>query len=286
MRSDDPRRRSYRLYIVLLSLSVVLSALPGQASDLTGFLPEEGTGNLALSYTDESYDEFWRGTEKVPTPGVLGEISTTSTSLWFNWGLTNRLALIVDAAHVDVDSDGTAGMADSGPQNLTAFLAYRLWSGESGATRHSLVGAVGARTPLESYVANAPVARGDETTDGLLRLVYLLQHGRFYWSQQLGYDLRSDDAPDGLPIYTEVGFSAGRLTWIGWHSLYFADGGTDIGEAGFTFPSNQEEYQRLGAKVVCRFTDSWSGFAGAFDTLDGRNSGVASGGSVGLIHHF
>lgn len=284
MRSDDPRRRVPLLLTVPLSLC--LAALPSLASDLTGFLPEEGTGHLAVSFTDESYDEFWRGTEKRPTPGVLGEISTASTSVWFNWGLTDRLALVVDAAHVDVDSDGTAGMADSGLQNLTAFLAYRLWSRDDGATRHSLVGALGARTPLESYVANAPVARGDETTDGLVRLVYLLQHGRFYWSQQLGFDLRSDDAPDGLPIYTEVGYTAGRLTWIGWHSLYLADGGTDIGEAGFTFPGNQEEYQRLGAKLVCRFTDGWSGFAGAFDTLDGRNSGVATGWSVGIIRHF
>ena len=276
-------------FCILFAATVLLTALgtPTFATDLTGFLPEAGTGNLALSYTDESYDEFWRGTEKRPTPPPLGEISTASTSLWFNWGLTERLALMVDAAHVDVDSTGTGGLVDSGLQNLTAFLAYRLWSGSgSGDTRHSLVGAIGARTPLESYVADAPVARGDETTDGMLRLVYLLQHGKFYWSQQLGYDLRSDDAPDGLPIYTEIGYSTGRLTWIGWHSLYLADSGTDIGDPGFTFPSNQEETQRLGAKLVLRFNDHWSIFGGGFDTLDGRNSGDASGWSFGLIHHF
>lgn len=284
----SPRTFPTTLATMALLVSLLFwGGAAAQASDLSGFLPEAGTGNLALSYTDESYDEFWRGTEKRPTPGVLGEITTRSTSLWFNWGLTDRLALIVDAALVDVDSTGTAGMEDSGPQNLTAFLAYRLWSHEgSGSTRHSLMGAVGGRTPLESYVANAPVARGDDTTDALFRLVYLVQNGGFYWSQQIGYDLRSDDAPDGLPLYTEVGYNTGRLTWIGWHSLYLADSGTDIGEAGFTFPSNQEEYQRLGAKVVVGFADSWSGFVGAFDTLDGRNSGDASGWSIGLIHHF
>jgi hypothetical protein len=280
---NHSRKNPIRILLATCWLTLAPAALAG---DLTGFLPAAGTGNLAISYTDESYDEFYRGTEKVSTPGVLGEITTRSTSLWFNWGLTDRLALVVDAAVVNVDSDGTGGLEDSGPQNLTAQLAYRLWSRSDGATRHSLVGAVGVQTPLEGYVANAPVARGDNTTDGLLRLVYLLQHDSFYWSQQVGYDLRDGDAPDGVPIYTELGWSTGRLTWILWHSLYIADSGTDIGQPGFTFPSNQEEFQRLGAKAVARFGDRWSGFVGVFDTIDGRNSGDASGASIGLIFHF
>lgn len=280
-------RRFPPLFVLFaVAFGLVLPGAPATATDLTGFLPDEGEGALALGYTDESYDEFWRGTEKRPTPGFLGEISTASTSLWLTWGFSDDLALFVDAAYVDVDSDGTFGLEDSGPQNLSALLAYRLWKRSDGPSRHSLVAAAGARTPLESYVADAPVARGDETTDALLRLVYLLQHGRFYWSQQVGFDLRGDDAPDGVPLYTEVGWNAGRLTWIGWHSLYLADGGTDIGEAGFSFPSNQEDFQRLGAKVVLGFDSRWSAFVGGFVTLDGRNTGDASGWSLGLIRRF
>ena len=137
-----------------------------------------------------------------------------------------------------------------------------------------------------SYEANAPVARGDDTTDGLLRLVYLLRSGRFYWSQQVGLDIRGGDAPDGFPIYTEVGYSFGRVTGIGFYSLYLADGGTDIGDPGFTFPSNQEEYERLGAKLAVDTPSPWSLFAGAFTTLDGRNVGNTDGLFFGAIVHF
>lgn len=268
-------------------LLLFLASAPLAATDLTGFLPAKGHGTIAVGYTNESYDEFFRGTEKVSTPGFLGEVTTTSFSYWMNYGFTDRLALIVNAAYVDADSDGTAGMSDSGPQNLAVLLAMRLWESTSGSgTSHSLVGAIGGSTPLESYTADAPVARGDNSTDALLRLVYLLHKGSFYWSQEVGYDFRSDEAPDSIPLYTELGLSTGHWTWIVWYSQYMAQSGTDIGQPGFTFPSNKENLQRLGAKAVVTFPNGWGGFGGVFSTLDGRNTGYASGLSVGLLRSF
>jgi hypothetical protein len=283
------RRPVYRFVFVGLLLAVLLD-LPAQASDLTGFLPTAGHGTVAFSYTSESYDHFWVGTTKVQEP-ALGEISTDSASLWLSWGLSDRLALIADVAHVDAEADGPAALSDSGLQDASVILAGRLWSRRHGNVEHSLVGGIGVRTALESYEANSPVARGDETTDGLLRIVYLLRSGRFYWSQQLGFDVRSDDAPNGIPLYTEVGWSTDRLTWIATYSRLIADGGTDIGDPGFTFPSNREEYSRLGAKLIGHLgthpgDSRWSLFAGGFVTLDGRNVGDASGFSAGVIRTF
>jgi len=203
-----------------------------------------------------------------------------------NWGFSDRLALVADLAHVDAQAGGTSGMEDGGLQDASLLLLRRLAGTERAGVSHELVGALGLRTSLASYEANAPVARGDDTTDGLLRLVYLLRSGPFYWSQQVGFDLRSDDAPDGFPIYTEVGYGLGRFTAIGFYSLYLADGGTDIGESGFTFPSNQEEYERVGAKLLADIDSRWAVFAGGFTTLDGRNVGNADGLFFGAIFHF
>jgi len=275
----------FKVWPLLLFLFLV--SAPLAAADLTGFLPAKGHGTVAVGYTNESYDEFFRGTEKVPLPGPLGEISTTSYSFWMNYGLTDRLALIVNAAYVEAEADGPSGLSDSGPQDLAVLLAMRLWESTSGSgTSHSLVGAIGGSTPTESYTADSPVARGDKSTDALLRLVYLLHKGSFYWSQQVGYDLRSDDPPNGIPLYTELGLSTGHWTWIVWYSQYLAQSGTDIGDPGFTFPSNQEDLQRLGAKAVVTFPNGWGGVVGAFTTLDGRNTGYATGLSVGLLRQF
>lgn len=267
---------------VLLSAALGLAlSIPAAATNLNGFMPGQGRGNLALSYTAESYDHFWVGDLEVSDPGV-GEVETDSLSGWFQWGFTDNLALVVDAAYVDVSSDGLGGFADSGLQDASVLLKQRFLS--SGP--HSLVGGLGVRTAISDYEANLPVDLGDNTTDALLRLVYQAEVGSFYFSQQVGYDLRSDDAPDGFPFYTELGYTFGPATLTLFYFNLVADGGTDIGDSGFTFPSNQDETTRLGLKVYSRINERFGlGLAG-FDTLDGRNSGETSGYSGSLLINF
>ena len=65
-----------------------------------------------------------------------------------------------------------------------------------------------------------------------------------------------------------------------------ANGGTDIGDSGFTFPSNQEEFQRVGLRVFGRFNDRFGLSGSYFTTLDGRNSAETEGFSVGTVFGF
>ncbi|MDX1997176.1 MAG: hypothetical protein SF066_05605 [Thermoanaerobaculia bacterium] len=262
-------------------LALLLSALPATAFDLNGFLPAAGEGQVALSVTAEGYDQFWVGETKVSDPGV-GEVELTSQSLWFQYGLAERFALVGSVAHVDADSDGLAGFGEQDLQDLAVLLEMRLL--ESGP--HSVVEAAGVRTPLGDYEDDLPVDVGDGTTDALLRLVYLLRAGGFYFSQQVGHDLRGGDAPNGWPLFTEIGYTFGRVTVNGFLSWQITDDGTDIGDPGFTFPSNREEYQRVGAKVYARVSERFGLSLVAFDTLDGRNTGETSGFSAGLSLRF
>ncbi len=107
-----------------------------------------------------------------------------------------------------------------------------------------------------------------------------------YASQQVGFDSRGDDVPDSFPLYTEAGYTFGRVTGSLFYSRLIADGGTDIGDPGFTFPSNQEEYSRAGGKVYVRVGPRVGASASAFTTLDGRNTGDTTGGSLGLVLRF
>lgn len=252
-------------------------AVPARAFDINGFMPAQGQGDLALSYTAEGYDSFWAGETKVSDPGV-GEVETDSLAVWFQWGFTDNFALVANLPYVDVTSDGLGGFEDSGLQDLSVLAKFRFFS--SGP--HNLVAAAGFRTAAQDYEANLPVDLGDNTDDALLRLVYHFQTSGFYFSQQVGYDVRGGDAPDGFPLYTELGYTAGRLTYTGFYSRLIADGGTDIGDPGFTFPSNQEEYSRVGGKIYVRVTDRFGLTGLFFTTLDGRNTGETDGFSVGV----
>lgn len=267
--------------ITIGALLLALAPWPAGAFDVNGFMPEAGRGDLAVSYTAESYDEFWVGDTRVSDPGV-GEVETDSLAVWFQWGFTDNFALVANLPYVDTTSDGLGGFEDSGLQDLSVMLKYRFLS--SGP--HNLVGGVGVRTAASDYEANLPVDLGDNTTDTLLRLVYQFQRETFYFSQQVGYDLRSDDAPDGIPLYTELGATFGRVTYSGFYSRLIADDGFDIGDPGFTFPGLQEEYSRAGLKVYGRITGR-VGLSGLyFTTLDGRNTGDTSGFSIGANFGF
>ena len=266
-----------------LMAAVMLATGTCAAADLNGFLRDKGKWDVALSYTSESYSQFWLGTTKVDVPNN-GDVDTGSYSLWFAYGLTDRWTLTGDIPYVDAESDGF-DMEQSALQDLTMLGEYRFATIGS-STRNDFIGAVGFRTHASNYDPNLPVDVGDGTSDALFRFVYQLQIRSFYFSQQVGYDLRNEDAPNGFPLYTEVGFWHGPVTYIATFSMLKAHGGTDIGDPGFTFPSNQEEYQKLGAKIFGRVTPHF-GLSGAyFTTLDGRNTGDSSGYSVGLVYTY
>jgi hypothetical protein len=280
------RWRRDRTIRAAAGLALALLAAPAvPAMDLNGFLREKGKGDVSVSYTGESYDQFYMGSTKIDPPPGLGEVETKTISVWAAYGLTDRITLFGTLPYVDTEGDGTAGFAEKDLQDVTVLGAYRIAS--LGRSVHSeFVAGLGVRTPASDYEANLPVSVGDGTTDALLRFVYQLRKGRFYFSQQVGYDIRNKDAPDGLPLYTEVGYTFGRVTVNGAFSKLVADDGTDIGDPGFTFPGNREEYERGWVKAYIRLNPRFGLSVSAFTTFDGRNTGDSTGGSIGLNVSF
>lgn len=283
-RRDIRRGRSAPAALFALS-TLVLLAPAASALDLNGFLPAAGEGAVAISYSAESYDEFWAGETRTSAP-PLGEVETTSVNLWLRWGFTDRISVVANVPYVEVDTDGAAGFEDDGLADVEALVLFSVLERSSGDTRHRLIAGAGARTPASDYVADAPVSLGDGSTDVLLRLVYQLEIGSFYASQQVGFDSRGDDVPDTFPLYTEAGYTWGRVTGSLFYSRLLADGGTDIGDPGFTFPSNEEEYSRLGGKAYVRLGETLGVAASAFTTLDGRNTGDTTGGAAAFVIQF
>lgn len=277
-------KRPQRVALVLAMAAGSMLGTDGFAQDANGFLRAEGEGDVAVSFTTDSYDRFWRGTTEVSNPG-LGEVTTDSLALWLAYGLSGRLTMEANLPYVRTEGDGTANFEDDGLQDASFLFKYRFASVDSG--RHDFVGGFGLRTVASDYEANAPVDIGDGTTDWLLRFIYQFNAGAFYASQQVGFDLRNEDAPNGYPLYTEIGYTfAGRFTLSGGFQCLEAGGGTDIGDPGFTFPGNEEEYRRAGVKGFWRLTDALGVAAAASTTLGGRNTGDTKGVSLGMNYHY
>lgn len=286
MRTTPPMLRRHgglRALLVAAALGCLAPATV-RAVDLDATVRPKGHGCAALSLTSQRYDEFWAAEEKVSDP-MVGTVETTSWTLWLDYGLTDRLTLTVNVPYVDVDSDGTGGFGQTALQDLTVAAKFQFAS--VGSRVHSdFVGVAGVRTIASNYeIENSVVDIGDGTADWLARFIYQLRVNRFHFVQSLGWEWRGDPAPDGRPIYTVIGASWKRVTAEAFYGRLDARGGTDIG-SGAPFPSNKEEVSRIGFKVWSPVSDHIGLSAMYFTTIDGRNTGDASGLSVGIDYRY
>ncbi len=269
--------------VPFLLLAAAGLAVPAAALQITPSQPSAGEWNLALSVSQESYDEFWVGSQKVSEP-MLGEVETNTISLWARYGITDRISVAVSLPYVDVDTDGLAGFSDSGVQDLEASVQFRLLDVDRGAWNHRVSLGASLRTPAGSYEGNAPISLGDDTTDAIVGAGWAGGTGAWLVSAQATYAVRGDDAPDTSNLRLEVGRSFGSRVWAALgYGLQRASSGTDIGEPGFTFPSNKEEHDRIDAELYVALTPQLGLSARAWDTLDGRNTGDSTGFSLGLV---
>ena len=267
----------------LILLATVGLAAPAAALQVTPSQPAAGEWNLALSLSQESYDEFWVGSQKVSEP-MLGEVETTAISLWARYGIPDRISVAVSVPYVDVDTDGLAGMEDSGMQDVEASVQWRLLEVDRGAWNHRVSLGASIRTPAGSYEGNAPISLGDDTTDAIVGAGWAGSTGPWLVSAQATYALRGEDAPDTSNLRLEVGRSFGPRVWTALgYGLQRASSGTDIGEPGFTFPSNKEELDRIDAELYVSMTPQLGLSVRAWDTLSGRNTGDSTGLSLGLV---
>ncbi|MGQ0722882.1 MAG: hypothetical protein ACT4PE_15140 [Candidatus Eiseniibacteriota bacterium] len=269
----------------VLAVLLTLPWAPARAQGLNGFLPGAGHATIALSHTLESYDAYWMGGRLVADP-ALGRVETGSVSLWFDLGLSEDVALVGTLAYVDVASDAVPIRTAQGLQDRAFLLRYRFAAMENAGWRHSFVAGAGVRAPASPYVADATVALGDGTHDGLFRLVYQVQADFLagaYLAAELGWDVREKDSPDGASLHGELGAGTGRVSIAGTLTRTWADGGSDIGDTGFTYPGLGGEMLRVGGKVFVRAASVLGFAASGFTTLDGRNTGEAVGTSASLV---
>ena len=277
--------RSLVAFRAAILVSILLSLPPpARAMDLDGWVEQKGHGVVALSHTAQHYDQFWVGTTEVSDP-MIGKVTTTSETLWFDYGITDRVTIIANLPYIKADSDGTAGFGQSQLQDVTVMGKY-LFASVGSRVQSRFIGAVGFRTPASNYeIQGSVVDIGDGTNDSLFRFVYQLRAAPFFFSQQVGYDLRGSPAPDGRPFYTEAGLTSRWVSGAVFYSRYTARGGSDIGDPR-PFPSNKEESTRNGLRLYGRFTGALGWSAMYFNTISGRNTGDATGVAAGIFYRF
>jgi hypothetical protein len=282
--------RSRVSFIAVALLAVAPLATRAAAQGDTGFLRGEGNTDIVLSYGVEDYDKFWVGHVKVEDPGV-GEVTRRSTNIYVAHGITEEADLWASVSYVGSHVDGLGGFPDETDwQDAIVGVKQRVYNERCGAGNFSVLLAPSIKMPLGHYEDNAPYAIGDGQTDYRARgIVQWTADNGFFAALESGYDKRSGEPKDEIPINITLGFTVfQQLTLMPFWSNVDSRGGHDISaipaEGGF--PGVEEDTERYGLQAYLRIAENF-GLTGLIRrTHDGKNTGDADAVAFGVVFRF
>jgi Putative MetA-pathway of phenol degradation len=270
--------------------ALVVAALASRA-DAQGdntFLRGTGKTDLSLTYSLDTYREFWVGQHKVEDP-VVGRITRQSLNLWGAYGIDARTDVVVSASYVEASSDGISAPGPGGNdtekalQDATIGLKYKLNEWQLGPGGLSLAFAPAVKIPMTHYENNALTAIGDGQIDYRFRgiLQYTLNNG-MWLAVETGYDYRTDSTPNELPFNVTAGVTLfDRVTIMPFYMLVHSYGSSDIGQV--PFPAVEEEWTRWGVSAYVRVDERWGVTLGYKATITGENTGDVTGYWLGVV---
>ncbi len=281
---------------LLATMCVCISYTLAAQSMVDGFMRGKGNLNTAVSYSYESYDQYYIGDSIVTNPN-LGTISTKSVGVYLAAGVTDFLDVIVSLPYVRVAPSQGYWQSQRGLQDLSIFVKLRALKKKIGSIGElSIMASGGLSVPISDYIANSPVAIGHHSTglDGRLIVQHRLPFGVFIMAQGgyiKKYNIKLDtevevSVPDAWDYVAKVGGTYKILYADAWINIREARSGTDIGQ-GVPFPTNAISYTRAGFNLYSSIP--WIkqlgvSFGTSF-TLSGENIGKATRFSGALIYN-
>ncbi len=270
-----------------------------------------GKGNFCtgIMASHNQWTNYWEGTLKRDNKN-LGTISTNSI-MWFgNYGVSDKMNIIVAVPYVMTRSSGRTFHSMKGVQDLSVAVKYKLFQAslDSAKFRAFVVGSFGI--PLTNYTPDyLPLSIGlaSKQATGRLNLNYFMKAG-LYLNGSIGYTFRSNvelDRPsyytDGqiyftnqvdMPNVLDFSFSVGYIK----HGLetklsYMqqnTQGGGDIRRQDMPFVSNQMNYSNAELLLMYYLPKpKYFAVRGSYSyTVAGRNVGQSSTLLAGILYTF
>jgi hypothetical protein len=288
---------SAKVIAPLVLIGVLTNSLVSAQPIVDGFTKGKGNGSFVVSYSWERYDEFYfADTKRDAPPPYGGQITTQSISLYGVLGLTDNIDVILNIPFISANGEGQAPPEQeaSGFQDASLFIKWRPLFIETGGGNLSFLGALGFATPLSDYSADAVLSIGNQATRADLRLMtHFVSNSGVFGELQAGYSLRSDDVPNATLLSAKLGYAAEKFYIDLWSETQISDSSApDIGQALFfsetdsPFSQTRVNYTQIGATVFVPIVSSLGLSAGVGQYVSGRNVGLATRFSGGLVYSF
>ncbi len=287
--------------LALAGLAVILSTPPARAG--SPWLPAPGAGNVSLSYTYQTADEYYRKTsptssvETVPLPDDLQQHTVLVD---VEYGLFESVALDVRLGYAESYFQKHGTLREKSPGGLGDVnfgVTYRLL--DETIVENELLPSLALRAGAiiaGDYDTGSINSLGDGgegfEISGLAGKFFA---DRFALSGEFGYRMRNKDIPDNLFLR----LSGGVLFWerlglsINYERIDTPWGSLDIGPGEppgvFTpdrFPEVKEELEILGGGLTVSVTDQISLNLAYGKVIAGRNTAASDVFSLSLGYSF
>lgn len=304
----DFLRVYFRTFFLFMPLLICLSMNQAKAQTFTdGQMMGKGLFCGGLSYTTDSWKNYWEGTLKRDNLN-LGTVSTQSVTAMGAFGLYKNINVMFMLPYVWTKATAGTLAGMRGVQDLMIGVKYRPIDLKSDFGRFNIM-AVGAfSAPMSNYTADfLPLSIGLEakTLQGRLIAHYRTKHGIFA-TAQAGYIWRSNITIDRTSYYTDgqqfnsnevemphvthfsarAGYMQERMILEAFLDNMNTLGGGDIRRNDMPFPSNRMNFSKVGVMATYR-PQGYQNFGftlSASTTLAGRNVGQSNNITASVLY--
>ncbi|MEO8861214.1 MAG: hypothetical protein ABI358_07295 [Ginsengibacter sp.] len=276
-------------------------------TDLDAIMMNKKQLCTGLMYNHSAWDYYWEGTLKRNNLN-LGTVSTQSTMGGVNYGITNKLNVMISAPYVWTKSSAGTLHGSRGLQDVSFFVKWKPVTLSFKQNKISLYLIGGFSTPLTNYqVDYLPLTLGIGSTNIISRGMIDFKHQRFTVTASATYIWRSNveidrtsyydtrphltnqvKMPDASQYQLRTGYRGRYLIAEALLTNWTTLGGFDITRNNMPFPSNRMNITTVGGnfKYTLKSYTHLSFLAGANYTVAGRNVGKATAYNAGAFYAF
>lgn len=273
-----------------------------------GLMMSKGMATVGILYQHDQWDEYWEGSLK-RSNGNIGTLTTQAITLLAGYGITDRLGVMAALPYVSTEASQGTLQNQSGVQDLTVAVKYRLMTAKvsnAGALSAFVVGA--GALPMTDYTPDfmpLSIGTGGGRASGRLTLGFqstsawfVNMSGAYTWCGNVTLD-RSSYYTDGhlymsnevsMPNVVDYTLTAGFASrnWRVPVSLtqQRTQGGGDIRRQDMPFVSNRMDFTRLHGAVMYALPKRLGLQIAAARVIEGRNVGQSTTISTGIAYAF
>lgn len=292
-------------YLVVLLLCCHIQSVMAQTEADAIMIPKNYFCAGAM-YSNNSWTNYWEGTLKRNNLNI-GRVNTNMYMAMANYGITNRLNVLVSLPYVTTTASAGTLSGMHGVQDLSATLKWVPIRANVGNGRVSVF-AIGTYVlPMSNYVADyQPMSIGLHCRSLMFRLLADYQYSHLFFTGSGEYANRNNVTIDRNTYYTttliysnqvampdasvfnvRTGYRSSRVIAEAVVENSTTLGGFDIRRNDMPFPSNRMNATTAGVNFKYSFKSGLELTAGSDYVVAGRNVGqstIVHGGAYYLVN--